>query len=128
MFEPGHLHRKSLPGMPGPEFDVDVHYEVRHDPSEGKLMHFKMSGHIGGQAFVEEFDMHSDTAFNFASLLAKVAVTAVLMVLAWRNRSSWVPSARGHRVSAEVSGRRSGLELTLMAVALTLAAALAVTG
>lgn len=61
-------------------------------------------------------------------LLAKVAVTAVLMVLAWRNRSSWVPSARGHRVSAEVSGRRSGLELTLMAVALTLAAALAVTG
>lgn len=74
MFEPGHLHRKSLPGMPGPEFDVDVHYEVRHDPSEGKLIHFKMSGHIGGQAFVEEFDMHSDTAFNFASLLSKVAV------------------------------------------------------
>ncbi|TQK29494.1 putative copper resistance protein D [Arthrobacter sp. SLBN-53] len=61
-------------------------------------------------------------------LLAKVAVTAALMVLAWRNRRSWVPSARGHRVSAEGSSRRSGIELALMAVALMLAAALAVTG
>lgn len=61
-------------------------------------------------------------------LLAKIGVTAVLMVLAWQNRSRWVPSARGHRVSAEVSTRRSDTELALMAVALTLAAALAVTG
>lgn len=73
MFEPGHLHRKSLPGMPGPEFDIEVHYEVRRDSVEGMLMHFKMSGHVDGKAFVEEFDMHRDTAFNFASLLAKAA-------------------------------------------------------
>jgi putative copper resistance protein D len=61
-------------------------------------------------------------------LLAKIVVTAVLMALAWHNRSRWLPSARGHRVTAEVSNRRSDTELALMAVALTLAAALAVTG
>lgn len=61
-------------------------------------------------------------------LLAKVVVTAGLMGLAWHNRSRWLPSARGHRVTAQVSTRRSDTELALMAVALTLAAALAVTG
>lgn len=61
-------------------------------------------------------------------LAAKIAVTAALMVLAWRNRYRWLPSARGHRVTAEVSARHSDIELALMAVALTLAAALAVTG
>lgn len=61
-------------------------------------------------------------------LLAKVVVTAGLMVLAWHNRSQWLPSARGHRVSAQVSTRRSHTELALMTVALTLAAALAVSG
>lgn len=61
-------------------------------------------------------------------LLAKVVLTAVLMVLAWHNRSHWLPSARGHRVTAQVSTRRSDTELALMVVALTLAAALAVTG
>lgn len=61
-------------------------------------------------------------------LLAKVVVTAGLMVLAWHNRSQWLPSARGHRVSAQVSTRRSQTELALMTVALTLAAALAVSG
>lgn len=61
-------------------------------------------------------------------LLAKIVLTAALLALAWHNRSRWVPSARGHRVSAEVSTRRSDTELALMAVALTLAAALAVTG
>ena len=41
-------------------------------------------------------------------LLAKVAVTAVLLTVAWRNRTGWLPAARGHRVSAAVrsSGRR----------------------
>ena len=61
-------------------------------------------------------------------LLAKVAVTAVLLSLAWRYRSTWVPAAAAHRVSAEVSRRKSFIELTLMVVALTLAAALTVTG
>ncbi|WP_264058106.1 CopD family protein [Mycolicibacterium frederiksbergense] len=61
-------------------------------------------------------------------LVAKVVVTAVLMALAWQNRSRWLPSARGHRASAELSTRRAHTELALMAVALTLATALAVTG
>lgn len=61
-------------------------------------------------------------------LLAKVLLTAALMVLAWRNRTGWLPSARGHRVTADGSSRRSYPELALMTVALTLAAALAVSG
>ncbi|MHA3018761.1 CopD family protein [Mycobacterium sp. BMJ-28] len=61
-------------------------------------------------------------------ILAKVLLTAALMVLAWHNRTGWLPSARGHRVSAAGSTRRSYTELALMTVALTLAAALAVTG
>ncbi len=75
MFEPGHLHRKNIPGVSGiPEFSIDVTYEVRHDAVEGKMMHFKVAGEIEGKAFVEEFEMHSDTAFNFASLIAKAVV------------------------------------------------------
>ncbi len=74
MFEPGHLHR-AFAGMPGmPTGTIDVHYEVRNDPAEGQMMHFKVAGDIEGKTFVEEFDMHRDTAFNFASLIAK-AVT-----------------------------------------------------
>lgn len=61
-------------------------------------------------------------------LLAKVLLTVALMVLAWRNRTEWLPSARGHRVTAQRSSRRSYPELALMLVALTLAAALAVSG
>jgi copper resistance protein D len=61
-------------------------------------------------------------------LSAKVLVTVVLMVLAWSNRARWLPRARTHRATAEVSRVRSRVELVLMGVALTLAAALAVTG
>ncbi|HET6733413.1 CopD family protein [Mycobacterium sp.] len=61
-------------------------------------------------------------------LSAKVAVTVVLIVLAWRNRTIWLPAARTHRASAVVSRSRSRTELAIMAVALALAAALAVTG
>ncbi|WP_242453376.1 CopD family protein [Mycolicibacterium sp. P9-64] len=61
-------------------------------------------------------------------LLAKIALTGALTVLAWRNRSWWLPAARSHRASADVSRLRSRIELAGMAVALTLAAALAVTG
>ncbi len=61
-------------------------------------------------------------------LSAKVVVTVVLVVLAYRNRTMWLPAARSHRVTAVVSRSRSLLELAIMAVALTLAAALAVTG
>jgi copper resistance protein D len=61
-------------------------------------------------------------------LPAKIAVTAVLIVFAWRNRTMWLPAARSHRATAVVSRSRSRTELAIMAVALALAAALAVTG
>lgn len=61
-------------------------------------------------------------------LAAKVVVTVILLVLAWRNRSQWLPAARAHRSSASLSQHRSLVELGMMAVAVTLAAALAVTG
>lgn len=61
-------------------------------------------------------------------LTAKVIVTAVLVGLAWRNRIGWLPAAQTHRASAGTSHSRSRVELAIMAVALTFAAALAVTG
>jgi putative copper resistance protein D len=61
-------------------------------------------------------------------LSAKVVVTVVLVVMAYRNRTMWLPAARSHRATAMVSRSRSLVELAIMAVALTLAAALAVTG
>ena len=70
MFEPGHLHRASLPGQI--DFSVDLFYEVRQDPTEGPMMHFRMQGHIAGKAFTDEFELHRDTAFNFASVASRV--------------------------------------------------------
>jgi putative copper resistance protein D len=61
-------------------------------------------------------------------LSAKVVVTALLVLLAYRNRTMWLPAARAHRATAVVSRSRALVELAMMAVALTLAAALAVTG
>ena len=61
-------------------------------------------------------------------LSAKILLTAALTVLAWRNRTWWLPAARSHRATADVSRLRSRIELAGMAVALTLAAALTVTG
>ncbi|WP_082957629.1 CopD family protein [Mycobacterium sp. E802] len=61
-------------------------------------------------------------------LTAKLVVTVALLGLAWRNRSQWLPAARAHRSTAALSQNRSIVELGIMAVAVTLAAALAVTG
>ena len=61
-------------------------------------------------------------------LSVKILLTALLTVLAWRNRTVWLPAARTHRSTADGSALRSRIELAGMAVALTLAAALAVTG
>jgi copper resistance protein D len=61
-------------------------------------------------------------------LAAKVVVTVVLVVLAYRNRTMWLPAAQSHRATAVVSRSRAMFELAIMAVALTLGAALAVTG
>ncbi len=61
-------------------------------------------------------------------LSAKIVVAAALVLLGWRNRTIWLPAARAHRTTAVVSQSRSLVELAVMAVALTLAAGLAVTG
>ncbi len=61
-------------------------------------------------------------------LLAKVAVTVALVVVAGRNRSGWLAAAQRHRIGAEQSVRRSVVELILMTMVLTFAAALSVTG
>lgn len=61
-------------------------------------------------------------------LAAKLVVTVLLVLLAARNRSWWLPAARSHRAGAGLSQSRALAELTLMTVALVLAAGLAVTG
>ncbi len=61
-------------------------------------------------------------------LASKALVTSVLVGLAARNRSVWLPAARSHRATVSVSRVRSRVELAIMAIAVTLAAALAVTG
>lgn len=75
MFKSGHLHRTNPIDMPHqPKFDINVFYGVRRDPVEGVLMHFRVVGTIAGREFCEEFDMHRDTAFNFASPITKAVV------------------------------------------------------
>ena len=61
-------------------------------------------------------------------LLIKIVLTIVLKFLAWRNRARWLPAAKSHRVTAYASGARALTELAIMTVALTMAAALSVTG
>ncbi|MCY1260224.1 hypothetical protein D3C76_898690 [compost metagenome] len=73
MFEPGHLHLQSLPGMGQGDVDIHLRYEVRHEAEKGTFMHFTMTGEIGGNPFTEEWDMSRDTAFNFASDATRIA-------------------------------------------------------
>ncbi|MCZ8381340.1 CopD family protein [Mycobacterium sp. CPCC 205372] len=85
------------------------------------------AGVAGAVAAVDSWDALFTTGYGRV-LSAKIVVTAVLMVLAWRNRAGWLPAARAHRATAGLSRTRSLIELAIMAVALALAAALAVTG
>ncbi|MEX6501085.1 DUF5064 family protein [Pseudomonas zhanjiangensis] len=74
MFEPGHLHRANPVGTADqPVFSIDLHYEVRQDPAEGPMLHMRLVGEIAGKTFEEEFELHRDTAFNFASVAARIA-------------------------------------------------------
>jgi len=74
MFEPGHLHHASPPGPAGqPAFSVDIHYEVRRDAQEGLMLHFRMLGEVAGKTFEEAFELHRDTAYNFASVASRLA-------------------------------------------------------
>lgn len=61
-------------------------------------------------------------------LTAKIVLTVALTALAWRNRARWLPAARTHRTTADISKSRAYTELALMAVTLAAAATLAVTG
>ncbi|MFE7722496.1 copper resistance D family protein [Nocardia rhizosphaerihabitans] len=60
-------------------------------------------------------------------LLAKFTILCALTGLGWWWRSSWVHRAGEHRVTADISLRNAAIEVTVMAVALGLAATLAVT-
>jgi hypothetical protein len=74
MFEPGHLHRaNTLATAEMPLFTIDLHYEVRQDPAEGPMLHMRMQGQVGGKAFAEVFELHRDTAYNFASVATRLA-------------------------------------------------------
>ncbi len=74
MFEPGHLHRaNTLASAEEPLFSVDLHYEVRQDPAEGPMLHMRMQGQVDGKAFEEVFELHRDTAYNFASVATRLA-------------------------------------------------------
>ncbi|MBA4021443.1 MAG: copper resistance protein CopD [Gordonia sp.] len=60
-------------------------------------------------------------------LLAKSAGLAILIVVAFRQRTTWLPAARAHRIGEEVSLQRALVEVTLMAVVIGLAAGLGTT-
>lgn len=73
-FVPGHLHRVNLVATEDrPAFNVDIYYEVRHDPKEGQMLKFEMLGQVSGKAFEEKFELHRDTAYNFASAITRTA-------------------------------------------------------
>jgi hypothetical protein len=74
MFKPGHLHRaNTLATAEMPLFTIDLHYEVRQDPAEGPMLHMRMQGQVDGKAFAEVFELHRDTAYNFASVATRLA-------------------------------------------------------
>ncbi|HEX5843800.1 MAG TPA: DUF5064 family protein [Pseudomonas sp.] len=74
MFEPGHLHRANPFASAGqPVFSIDLYYQVRHDPAEGPMLHMRLQGEVAGKAFEEVFELHRDTACNFASVASRLA-------------------------------------------------------
>lgn len=72
MFEPGHLHRTSLPGD-SPAWHLDLHYDVQQDAREGPMLCLRISGEREGLPFTEELRLHRDTALNVASLVGRIA-------------------------------------------------------
>lgn len=76
MFEPGHLHlhrANPVATAEQPSFSIDLYYEVRQDPAEGPMLHMRMVGDLAGKNFEETFELHRDTAFNFASVATRIA-------------------------------------------------------
>lgn len=74
MFQPGHLHRaNTLATADTPLFSIDLYYDVRHDPSEGPMLQMRMCGQVDGKVFEDVFELHRDTAYNFASVASRLA-------------------------------------------------------
>ncbi|KRW62297.1 DUF5064 family protein [Pseudomonas sp. TTU2014-080ASC] len=74
MFKPGHWHHSHpFTTADVPAYSVDLFYEVRQDPAEGAMLHMRLEGQIAGQVFSETFELHRDSAFNFASVVSRVA-------------------------------------------------------
>ncbi|MFI8735143.1 DUF5064 family protein [Ectopseudomonas toyotomiensis] len=77
MFTPGHLHRDNNDRPEHmrllPPFSVDFYYEVRKDPEQGPMLHMRLVGEVDGKHFEEEFELHRDVAFNFASVATRIA-------------------------------------------------------
>jgi hypothetical protein len=74
MFKPGHLHRSNgFATAELPLFSLDLYYEVRRDSVEGPMLHMRMQGEVAGEAFEEVFELHRDTAYNFASVATRLA-------------------------------------------------------
>ncbi|EMC2779747.1 DUF5064 family protein [Pseudomonas aeruginosa] len=73
MFEPGHLHLVSLPGLDQQDINIHIRYEVRQNAESGAYVHFDMDGEIDGKPFSDSFELPRDAAFNFASDATRVA-------------------------------------------------------
>ena len=74
MFEPGHFHRSnSVATGDVPVYAIDLHYDIRQDAAEGPMLQMSVKGEIDGTAFEEAFELHRDTAFNFASVVSRLA-------------------------------------------------------
>ncbi|GGJ90395.1 DUF5064 family protein [Pseudomonas matsuisoli] len=81
MFSPGHLHIAHLPSAPQHRaFTLDLHYEIRQDAAEGPMLSVRVLGNVDGEPFEDAFELHRDSAFDFASvacgLAAKRGLTA----------------------------------------------------
>lgn len=75
MFEPGHVRLANPVAVPGvPVYCIDLYYEVCPcTTAQAPMVQFRMVGEVSGEPFEEAFEMSHDTAFNFASMTAKVA-------------------------------------------------------
>lgn len=73
MFQPGHLHiSRQASAIKETVFSLDLYYELRHDAREGEMVHFKLNADIDGKTVKEEFDLHRDTACQFASVTSRI--------------------------------------------------------
>ena len=57
MFEPGHLHLVSLPGLDQQDINIHIRYEVRQNAESGAYVHFDMDGEIDGKPFSDSFEL-----------------------------------------------------------------------